>query len=130
MTGRADCLPNIGPQDHPVEDGYQGAKSALEPGGVRRDDHTVVGIKNRQLVSSLPSRFSLFFSLVDYPVYPVSDDRVHHHIENGGGQWVALRDPPLPLGRFAVVSARLSYHGEAAPVGCQQPPRAGAYFIS
>ena len=82
MTGHADCLIDVCPQAYPVEDGYQGAEITLEPGRVRQDDHTVVGVKNRQLVSSLPSRFSLFFSLVDYPVYPVSDDRVHQHVEN------------------------------------------------
>ena len=40
VTGHADCLTDIGPQAYPVEDGYKGTESALEPGGVRRDDHT------------------------------------------------------------------------------------------
>ena len=71
VIDHADFLPNIGPQAYPVEDGYQGAESALEPGGVRRDDHTVVGVEHRRLVSSLPSRLSLFRSLVDYPIYSV-----------------------------------------------------------
>ena len=44
VTGDADCLPDISLQAYPVEDGYQGAESALEPGGVRRGDHTVVGV--------------------------------------------------------------------------------------
>ena len=33
-VGHADCLTDISPQAYPVEDGYQGAESALEPGGV------------------------------------------------------------------------------------------------
>ena len=69
VTGHADCLPEISPQAYPVEDGYQVTESALEPGGVQRDDYTVVGVENRRLVSSLPSRFSLFHSLIDYPFY-------------------------------------------------------------
>ena len=130
VTGHADCLHDIGLHAHPVEDGYQGAESAPEPGGVRRDDHIVVGIKNRRLMSSLPSSFSLFFSLVDYHVYPVSEDPVHHHIENGGGQRVSLRDSPRSLERFAVVSARPVSHGEAVTVGCQQPPGTGADAVA
>ena len=45
VTGHANCLPEIGTQSHPVEDGYQGAESALEPGGVQRDNHTAVSVK-------------------------------------------------------------------------------------
>ena len=83
-----------------------------------------------RLVLSLPSCFSLFLSLVDYPVYPVSDDRVHHHIEDGGGKRVALSDSPRPLERFSVVSSRPCYHGEATPVVCQQPPGAVAAAVA
>ena len=61
VAGHTDFLPDVGQQAHPVEDGYQGAEITLEPGGVRQDDHTVVCVKNRQLVSSLPSRFSLSY---------------------------------------------------------------------
>ena len=66
VTGHANCLPDISPQAHPVEDGYQVAESTLDPGGVRRDDHTVVCVKNRQLVSSLPflSPFSSALSTI------------------------------------------------------------------
>ena len=119
VTGHADCLPDISPQAYPVGDGYQGAESALEPGGVRRDDHIVFGVENRRLVSSLPSRLSFLLSLFDYPIYPVPDDRVHHHIEDCGGQRVALCNSPRPLKRFSVVSACPRHHGEAAPIGCQ-----------
>ena len=45
VTGHADCLPDISPQAYPVEDGYRGSESALEPGGVRRDDYPVVGVE-------------------------------------------------------------------------------------
>ena len=86
VADHADCIPDVGQQAHPVEDGYQGAESTLERGRVRRDDHAVVYVKDRRLVSSLPSRLSLFLSLVYYPVYPVSDDHIHHHIKDGGGQ--------------------------------------------
>ena len=61
----ADRLPDVGQQAHPVEDGHQGVESTLEPGGVRRYDHTVVCVKNLRLVPSLPPRFPLFLSLVD-----------------------------------------------------------------
>ena len=37
---------------------------------------------------------------------------------------------PRPLERLAIVSARPGYHGEAAPVGCQQPPGAGADAVA
>ena len=80
VTSHAECLIDLSPQAYPVEDGYQGAESALEPGGVRRDDHPVVGVKHRRLVSSLPSRISLLRSLCHQPLYPVPEDRVHYHI--------------------------------------------------
>ena len=44
------------------------------------------------------------------------DDRVHHHIEDCGGQRVSLCNSPRPLKRFSVVSACPRHHGEAAPV--------------
>ena len=47
VTGHADSLIDVCPQAYPVEDGYQGAESALEPGGVRHADHPVVGVKHR-----------------------------------------------------------------------------------
>ena len=97
VTGHADCLVDFSPQAYPVEDGYQGAESALEPGGVRPDDHPVVGVKHCRLVSSLPSRLSLLRSLCHQPLYPVPEYSVHYHIENCGGQRVALRNPPSPL---------------------------------
>ena len=43
----------------------QGEFNALVPGGVRRDDHAVVCIENRRLVTSLPPRFPFFLSLVN-----------------------------------------------------------------
>ena len=116
MTGHADCLVDVSPQAYPVKDGYQGAERALEPGGVRRDNHPVVGVKHRQLVSSLPSRLSLLLSLCHQPLYPVPDDRVHYQIENCGGQRVALRNPPIPLKGLPVVAACPRHHGEAEPV--------------
>ena len=45
VAGHTDFLPDVGQQAHPVEDGYQGAESTLEPGGVQRDKHTVVSVK-------------------------------------------------------------------------------------
>ena len=36
LVGHADCLVDISLQAYPVEDGYQGAESALEPFGVRQ----------------------------------------------------------------------------------------------
>ena len=45
----------------------------------------------------LPSCFPPCFRFLHYSVYPVPDDRVHHHIENRGGQRVALRHASLVL---------------------------------
>ena len=70
VTGHADSLIDVCPQAYSVKDEYQGAESALEPGGVRRGDHPVVGVEHRQLVSSLSSRLSLLFSLCHQPLYP------------------------------------------------------------
>ena len=81
VTGHADCLVDVSPQAYPVKDGYQGAESALEPSGFLRDNHPVVGVKHRRLMSSLPSCLSLIRSLCHQPLYPVPDDRVHCHIE-------------------------------------------------
>ena len=48
-----------------------------------------------------------------YPLHPVADDRVHHHIKYGGGQQVALRDPPVTCEWGAVVAPCLGYHDES-----------------
>ena len=111
VTCHADCLVDVSPQAYPVEDGYQGAESALDPGRVQRDEHPVVCIKHRQLVSSLPSCLSLLHNLCHQPLYPVPDDRVHYHIENCGGQRVALRNPPSPLKGLPIVAACSHHYG-------------------
>ena len=43
-------------------------------------------------------------------------DRVHYHIEDGGGQQVALCHASLPSERCPVVAPCSSHHGQAAPV--------------
>ena len=54
-TYHADFLPDISPQDHPVEQTNQGAKSSLEPLRVQRCDHVIVRIEGGILMSALLS---------------------------------------------------------------------------
>ena len=44
VADHSDRLPEICHYAHPVKEGYQGGKGALEPGGVQRDDHSLIGI--------------------------------------------------------------------------------------
>ena len=40
----------------------------------------------------------------------MSYQRVHHNVENCGGQLVALRDPPLSLEQKTIVAPDLGHH--------------------
>ena len=78
VTDHTDRLPDVSQEAHPVKDGYQGVKHALEPGGVQRDDHAIVGVEDCRLVSDFLSRFTFSLRLVYQSVHPVPDDCTHH----------------------------------------------------
>ena len=48
--------------------------------------------------------------------HPVANGGVHDHIENRGGQGVALRDTSVPLDWASEVPDGVGHHGQAVPV--------------
>ena len=55
----------------------------------------------------------------------MADDGVHDHVENHGGQGVALRYTSVPLERASEVHASLPHNSQSVPVRPKKSKRPG-----
>ena len=61
---------------------------------------------------------------------PVPHHRTHHHVEDGGGQWVPLCHPPESLECLPVVSSQSHDHLQTTPVRTEDPESLIPHTIS
>ena len=61
---------------------------------------------------------------------PVSDHRVHHHIEDGGRHWIDLRDASLSAEGLSVVPSHPCHHLEPLPIPAEEAEGPGPHAIS
>ena len=68
--------------------------------------------------------------LLRHQVFPVLNYRVHHHIEYGRRQWVALSDASLSVEGLSVLPSRLCHHLKPLPIPVEEAEGTGPHAKS
>ena len=125
-----NCLPNIIPHDHPIEQDDQGTKCTLEPSWVQRCNHAIVNIEEGILMPTLLSMLTPIRRALYYNRHPVSHYHIHHHIEYGVRERISLRHSTSSLKRHPVVAACPFHHCQTPPICLEEPTGSGAHAVT
>ena len=99
LAGVADhdnCIPDISMQANPIKQADHGVECTLEPAGVRRGNHAIVGVEEGSLVPTLLSTLAPLLRARYHYRHPVAHHHIHNYIKYGGGELVSLRPPRAP----------------------------------